>query len=120
MTRGVLVLVFVLVLLSLLLSLLLLLLLSKSGAKACVTSAGEMAFVSMQSRTTSRVKVEGQMPALLMRTSRWEWFASTCLTAAAMEVSEVMSSWMREMLEDLMDANAFCPLSRERLPMMQW
>ena len=83
-----------------------------------------MAFVSMQSRRVEREKSVGQMPALLMRMSRWPCLASTSCRAAAMDASEVISSWTKETVpagsEDWMDESAFWPFSRERLAMMQW
>ena len=95
----------------------------RMGANASVTIAGEMAFVSRQSRRVEREKSVGQTPALLIRMSRWPCWALTSATAAAMEASEVMSSWTREMaapgVEDWMDEMAFWPFSHERLPMMQ-
>ena len=71
--------------------------LSRRGAKAWVTIAGEMALVSTHSRRSCREKSVGQIPALLIKMSSFPCWDSTSLTAAAMETSDVMSSWTREM-----------------------
>lgn len=65
---------------------------SRSGEKKVVTSAGEMVLVSRQERRVEREKSTGQIPALLIRMSRWPCVVLTFSTAAVMEVSDVMSS----------------------------
>ena len=96
----------------------------KSGAKASVTTEGETALVSKASLKTDREKSIGQIPALLISTSRWLCLDLTSSTAAVMEESEVISNWTREMdpagFEACMEASAFWPFSSERLPIMIW
>lgn len=66
----------------------------------------------------------GQIPALLIRTSRrpkdWEMEVN----ADEMEESDVTSSWMREVVPGLFKDSIFeraaLPLSRLREPIMTW
>lgn len=66
----------------------------------------------------------GQMPALLMRMERWGMDVEREVTAAAMEESEVTSSWTRLRLPgglvDEMDARTVSPFWRSRAPIMMW
>ena len=76
------------------------------------------------SSSAFRVVAREYMPALFIRTSRCPCSFSTCVTAAAMDESEVTSSWMLDVVPLMpvawISELAFCPFSRERLAIMTW